>query len=372
MLKYQIEYTIYETKSKLLQKQKSNTYSSDSPEPEIEIPLELTYSENGMYSKLSPNSVVNGQNPFKDQDTGSKSAQYYDQNQEEGYNQDTIRLKDEEKVDDRGTQHFKKNSRNVSGSGKKFMSHEENMHLNINTGNNSDIKKMKSQSGRSFTKSVAQKYLDMKNQFRPAVNPKSKELAKFKNTEQEQAYDRLHAQAHDKQQLELKVYQKEKKKSREVIAAKDKPGFTSCNAGERLYQRSRVNKEKASRKALKEQKQKELESGLGGTFKPKINEMSHKFYKRSYKEQIPDSLNQVKAKVDEELQKKREEYQKKLDEENTFTPQLSKVTMEISDRKIKRDTTVHDELFVNAVMKRNRYDAEFAKWERESPKKLSK
>lgn len=47
LLKYQIESTIYEAKSKMLKKEKSSYYDTD-----LEIPLEVTYSENGV--KFTP------------------------------------------------------------------------------------------------------------------------------------------------------------------------------------------------------------------------------------------------------------------------------------------------------------------------------
>ena len=54
MLQYQIESTIYEAKSKLLQKERSPEFSNKSHEPELEMPLEVTYSENEVYPKFTP------------------------------------------------------------------------------------------------------------------------------------------------------------------------------------------------------------------------------------------------------------------------------------------------------------------------------
>jgi len=54
ILQYQIEHTIFETKSKLLQKERSQTFSNDSRDAELEIPLEVTYSENDVYNRFSP------------------------------------------------------------------------------------------------------------------------------------------------------------------------------------------------------------------------------------------------------------------------------------------------------------------------------
>lgn len=52
MLQYQIENTIYEAKSALLKKERSQATASQHGDPELEIPLEFTYSEGGI--KLSP------------------------------------------------------------------------------------------------------------------------------------------------------------------------------------------------------------------------------------------------------------------------------------------------------------------------------
>lgn len=61
MLQYQIECTIYEAKSKLLQKE-SQTANSMTEDLEMEIPLEVTYSEGGI--RVSPrndlSSIPNG------------------------------------------------------------------------------------------------------------------------------------------------------------------------------------------------------------------------------------------------------------------------------------------------------------------------
>ena len=104
MLQYQIEYTIYETKSKLIQKEKSKTFSTNnSQEAELEIPLEMTYSDNGMYSKLSPKNegALLGAVNFShtNEKTEEASSEYFNQNVN-GNGKNIMRLKEEEKIDD--------------------------------------------------------------------------------------------------------------------------------------------------------------------------------------------------------------------------------------------------------------------------------
>jgi Fe-S oxidoreductase len=115
-----------------------------------------------------------------------------------------------------------------------------------------------------------------------------------------------------------------------------------------LYQRSRIKKEKLSRKAQRELQRREEEKLAENTYKPVINENAHKFYKRSYKLPTAETLYEVKCKVDMKIQRKREEIEKQKSDELPFQPTLSDNTQMISAKKVKRESTVHDDLFVNA------------------------
>ena len=117
MLQYQIEYTIYETKSKLIQKEKSKTFSANnSQEAELEIPLEMTYSDNSMYSKLSPKNEGALLGAVNYSSTNEKieeaTSEYFNKNINEN-SKNIMRLKDEEKVED-NEENYKCDNHNLS------------------------------------------------------------------------------------------------------------------------------------------------------------------------------------------------------------------------------------------------------------------
>lgn len=291
MLQYQIEYTIYETKSKLIQKEKSKTFSANnSQEAELEIPLEMTYSDNGMYSKLSPKNEGALLGAVNYSSTNEKieeaTSEYFNQNINEN-SKNIMRLKDEEKVED-NEENYQEYGSNIPESGKKYIEQEENMKLNIETHPQDEEQKNSDKPSKLFMKNIAQKYLEMRSQFKPTLTDKTKELALFKINSDDPVHDRLHDHAQTKQVDKTKQIVETKKKSREVVSAKMKPDFIPFNHGERLYQRSRVKKERLSRRAQKEKRQKEDAKVAKNSFKPKINETAQKYYKRSYKNPIPD------------------------------------------------------------------------------------
>lgn len=374
MLQYQIEYTIYETKSKLIQKEKSKTFSANnSQEAELEIPLEMTYSDNGMYGKLSPKNegaLLGGANySLGNEKNEEPNSEYFNQNTNED-NKNIMRLKDEEKVEDH-EDNYQEYSNNIPESGKKYIEQEENMKLNIETHQEDEEHKQNDKPNKIFMKNIAQKYLEMRDQFKPKLTEKTNELALFKIDSNDPVYSRLHTQAQTKQVNKTKQVVETKKKSREVVSAKMKPDFTPLNIGERLYQRSRVKKERISRRALKEKRQTEDAKVTKNSFKPKINETAQKYYKRSYKDQIPDCLFQANTFIENKKKQQREEHQKKVEEEQTFVPKLNKISQEISANKFQRQVTVHDHLFLDASSKCQKLEKESSKMT-EEPEKVSK
>ena len=371
MLQYQIEYTIYETKSKLIQKEKSKTFSTNnSQEAELEIPLEVTYSDNGMYSKLSPKNEGALLSAVNYSHTNDKieeaTSEYFNQNTNDNSN-NIMRLKEEEKVED-NEDNYQEYGNNIPESGKKYIEQEENMKVNIDTHPEEEDQKMIDKPSKLFMKNIAQKYLEMRNQFQPTLTDKTKELALFKIAPEEPVYDRLHEHAQNKQVSKIKKTIETKKKSREIVSAKMKPDFIPLNHGERLYQRSRVKKERLSRRAQKEKRQKEVAKTTQNSFKPKINETAQKYYKRSYKTPIPDWLFEAKTLVDVKKDHQREEHQKKVEAEQTFVPKLNKISQEISSQKVQREVTVHDHLFLDASSKCHKIEKETSKSPEEQQK----
>ena len=120
------------------------------------------------------------------------------------------------------------------------------------------------------------------------------------------------------------------------------------NNGERLYLRSRINKERKDAKNKKELKKKEEEKQQLNTYKPAINAFSHKYYKRSYKLPHAETLYESRMKVDEDLEKKREEQKQKIEEDLTFAPQLSKHSIEIFNSKEPRKSNVYEHLYTES------------------------
>ena len=371
MLQYQIEYTIYETKSKLIQKEKSKTFSANnSQEAELEIPLEMTYSDNGMYSKLSPKNEGALLGAVNYSSTNEKieeaTSEYFNQNMNEN-SKNIMRLKDEEKVED-NEENYQEYGNNIPESGKKYIEQEENMKLNIETHPQDEEQKNSDKPSKLFMKNIAQKYLEMRSQFKPTLTDKTKELALFKINSDDPVHDRLHDHAQTKQVDKTKQIVETKKKSREVVSAKMKPDFIPLNHGERLYQRSRVKKERLSRRAQKEKRQKEDAKVAKNSFKPKINETAQKYYKRSYKNPIPDWLYEANTFVENKKKQLREEQQKKVEEEQTFVPKLNRISQEISANKFQRQVTVHDHLFLDATSKCQKIEQETSKISEEQEK----
>lgn len=153
MLQYQIENTVYETKLKLIQKERSPEFSTHFNElPEVEIPLEVTYSESGVYSKFTPKNdtlqaMVNMSDEIeRTQDQQPSNSEYYgNQNNTHEDGHELIMLKDEENIDEsdqnpRHQQQYMDYPDNIPESGKKFMLSQKEMPMNIPV-NNSLLKK---------------------------------------------------------------------------------------------------------------------------------------------------------------------------------------------------------------------------------------
>jgi hypothetical protein len=103
MLQYQIECTIYEAKSKLLQKERSKLFTTMSASNDFEIPLEITYSENGVYSKLTPKNELstipnNTYEEMHSKEDAPLGLRY--SNQKDTPTKNVMLLKDEEKVEE--------------------------------------------------------------------------------------------------------------------------------------------------------------------------------------------------------------------------------------------------------------------------------
>ena len=154
-----------------------------------------------------------------------------------------------------------------------------------------------------------------------------------------------------------------KKKSN--VPSKMKPDYVACNTGEQLYHRSRINKEKMSRLAQKEIKQKEKEEPLNYSFKPEINDFEHKFLKRSYKVPIADCLKEIDSKVQEDLRQKREEHKKKKEEDYTFAPKLNPLSLEITSKLIKRDATEIEKISLQTPDRCERFNMRMKKEQEE-------
>jgi len=363
MLQYQIECTIYEAKSKLIQKERSKAYSFNSGDREFEIPLEVTYSENGMYSKFTPkndmSTIPNG--TYEDGEKESLIANgFLDQNQEEG--QQTMRLKDEEEIPEQENE-YDSYEANVPESGKKYMEDEDSP-MNIETHPRRDPNTIRN----IHAKSIAEKYLMMRNQFMPTLTDKTIEMATFKVGTVDPAYNRLHMDALSKK-LILEGFKKPQQ-TKSKLPINMRSDYRPMNPGEVLYQKSRINKEKTSRRAQKQKRQK-LEEENKATFKPKINDFEHKYIKRSYKVPISDSLKQEKYKADENNQKLKEELSYHNDQELTFAPQLNKISMEISQRLVKRAATPLEQLSMQSPSKCEKYEKHVTK-ERESNASMNK
>lgn len=207
-----------------------------------------------------------------------------------------------------------------------------------------------------INENTGESYYKSKNTFKPILTEKTEELAVFKQGCDVPAYDRLHGDAQNKQLLKQLFNAHKKQKESKVLSARVKPDYTRLNNGERLYHRSRIFKERMSLKSQREQKRKEEEKLAEAKFKPAINDFSHKYYKRSYKLPYSDTLLETKMKTMVELEKKREEVKQKFEADHPFVPSLNPQSKNISEKKVVRKATVHDDLFLDASIRSEKFE----------------
>lgn len=381
MLQYQIEGTIYEAKSKLLKKERSQIASSHNGDLEMEIPLEVTYSEGGI--RVSPRNEVstipngtfdNVQERMDIDEPGSEmfSNQKHHEEQLESEDRDdqeeipdsnpesSQKPKEEIKISEEEEQ-YEDYSNNIPESAKKYLENEEEkMKLNINT--NDGLK------SKPLIQEVARKYLDMRNQFMPNIGKNTVKLATFKVGTVDPVYNRLHTDAKERtmtftRKREIKPVPKGSKATH--------PDYVPMNAGERLYQKSRIKKEKMSRLAQRELKKK-IKEDEKASFKPQINEFAHKYVKRSYKFPIGDTLREEEKKFEIHKQKGLELKEENFQKEHPFVPSLGKMSNEIMSLKIqKREASVHEQLSMVSPSKCSKFERSIVKAEEEAedPKK---
>lgn len=223
---------------------------------------------------------------------------------------------------------------------------------------------MREEHQKSYAKSVAEEYLKMRNQFVPSLGERTIEMAEFKVGTADPAFNRLHTEAKSRK-LVLDYEKKKTIKKRSNVSAKMKSDYVACNAGEQLYHRSRINKEKMSRLAQKEIQKKEKNEPLSHPFKPEINDFEHKFVKRSYKVPIADCLKEIHSKVQEELKKKKEELDKKKEEDYTFAPKLNPLSLDITSKLIKRDATEIEKISLQTPDRCERFNLRMKKEQQE-------
>ncbi|CAI2386175.1 unnamed protein product [Moneuplotes crassus] len=371
MLQYQIEGTIYEAKSKLLKKERSQGTASQHDEAELEIPLEFTYSEGGI--RISPkgefstvpaatNSQNLDRNEVEDQNSEffsnniqegepRKESQEYEieaeGEEEEGEHPEEEIIEELEDNPENGinevSEEYQDYSGNIPESGKKYNEVENtgNMRLNIKT--NTPMKP-------HTIRGVAQKYLDMKSKFIPDINETTNKIGTFRVGTEDLVYNRLATDAKQKI-ITSKKTQKPVEKKPKMSKALHKD-YTPVNFGERLYQKSRINKERNSRLSKLEQNKKKKEEEKSYPFKPEINEVSHKYYKRSYKVVIADSLLEEQYKTEADYARARDVKEVTFYEEHTFNPTISMISQEIMKNKIHdRPASVHEQLAMKTPSK---------------------
>jgi hypothetical protein len=336
MLQYQIESTIYEAKSKLIQKQRSHAtqHISDS---ELEMPLEVTYSDAGF--RFSPKNEVstipNGtfdQNfdKIEQEEPNSEFFTAQKQNNEESLENEGEEEQQEVEPD------YPQFSRNIPESGKKYIEQQNNLKVNINTNELKDLKFSK-----NLMQNVAHKYLEMKNMFIPSITKKTDQVGGFRVGVVDPVYNRLITDAKEKHITKKNEKQAESGK----ISKNLHPDYVNVNHGERLYQRSRINKDRLSRKAQKELKQKMKEEEAKEKYTPVINDFTHKFFKRSYMVPIADCLNEVSNKIQQDRQAKVNAKEEIFMTEHSFVPEVNKMSHEIMSEKItQREASVHEQL----------------------------
>jgi hypothetical protein len=223
---------------------------------------------------------------------------------------------------------------------------------------------MREEHQKSYAKSVAEEYLRMRNQFVPSLGERTIEMAEFKVGTLDPAYNRLHTEAKSRKVV-LEHLKRKTMKRKSNVPAKMKSDYVPCNVGEQLYHRSRINKEKMSRLARKEIKQKERDDPLNNSFKPEINDFEHKFLKRSYKVPIADCLKDIHSKVQEEIKRKKEELDKKKEEDYTFKPKLNSLSLEITSKLIKRDATEVEKISFQTPDRCERFNIRMKKEQKE-------
>ena len=357
MLQYQIECTIYEAKSKLLQKE-SQTANSMTEDLEMEIPLEVTYSEGGI--RVSPRNDLssipnwtfsNVKEKIDENEPNSElfsNEKKFEDNQEPQQQQE---ISIEENWINEVPEEYDDFSGNIPESGKKYLERSDSkLKLNINT--NSEIK------SKTLMGGLAQKYLSAKNRFIPKIGTKTVKLATFKIGTVDPVYNRL---ATDAKEKEITHKNMEDHNPQTKISKRLHPDYTPVNHGERLYQRSRINKERASRLAKKNYERK-IQEDENNAYKPKINEFSHKYYKRSYVNPIEESLKEVRQKTDEDYANARNDKEKEFVHDHPFVPTLTKLSKDIMGTKIQqRNASIHEQLSMVSPSNCRKFDKSLKK-----------
>jgi hypothetical protein len=216
---------------------------------------------------------------------------------------------------------------------------------------------------------VAQKYLESRNQFIPTITEKTAKVGVFRVGTIDPVYNRLNTDAKGKQ-----ISKNSEKLAKSGKVSKSlHPDYVGGNHGERLYQRSRINKEKLSRKARKALKLKLQEEEDNETHKPKINDFTHKFVKRSYKIPIADCLAEVYDKTKHDKQTRVDANEEIFRTEHPFVPTVNKMSHEIMSEKItQREASVHEQLSLSSSVKCHRFEKKVLKKEAAKPAVLQK
>ena len=351
MLQYQIESTICEAKSKIMQKQRAHNSNYNIPDSELEIPLEVTYSDAGLrfsprheFSTI-PNGTYDKTNDkieHEEHNSGFFTGQKLNQEQSpENENQ-------QQEYEHENGPDYPEFSRNIPESGKKYIEQQQDNKLNINTQELNNLKNSK-----TSMHNVAQKYLDNRNQFIPTITEKTAKVGIFRVGTIDPVYNRLITDAKGKQ-ISKNI---EKPAKSGKLSKSLHPDYVGGNHGERLYQRSRINKEKLSRKARKALKLKLQEELENETHTPKINDFTHKFEKRSYKIPIADCLTQVYDKTKYDKQIRVDAHEEIFRIEHPFVPVGNKMSHEIMSEKItQREASVHEQLSLSSNTKCHRFE----------------
>jgi len=136
--------------------------------------------------------------------------------------------------------------------------------------------------------------------FKPQVNPKSEKLA-AKVHRGEVAHNRLHSISDHKKKLQIESRRAEKERQQwEADNNPLAPEYEPMNDGERLHHRSRANRGKEERKAIRKKRAEKRKEWSKYTLNPIINQLSQKF-KRSYKTPVEASLMDTKYFTEERI-----------------------------------------------------------------------